>query len=314
MPIAGPLPRSARIVLLALGLLCAFPAWASARPITIILSQDPVPGGEAILRSSTSFTRASGDPTQMGRSLTGVEATLSVTYGVTSNLAVNLALPYLVYNSLRLTTPKGRTTRGTTGVGDITLLARYTFFKEDRPGSTLRNGPLLGLKMPTGSDNGVDRLGRIPRPLQPGSGSWDPSLGWILSWMTLKWEIDAQGGYRFNTTADSFSFGDVAFADVSLQYRLWPRQLDTGVPGFLEGVIESNFVWQDEDHNRGRGDPNSGGISWYVDPGIEYLTDRYELAVAVRLPAVQSLNGRALRSDFQLIAEVRWVSFPGFYW
>jgi hypothetical protein len=65
----------------------------------------------------------------MHRNLTGVESRLSITYGLTPDIAVNLAVPYVAYRSLGSTTKAWTITRSTTGFGDVALLARYTFVK-----------------------------------------------------------------------------------------------------------------------------------------------------------------------------------------
>ncbi len=37
----------------------------------------------------------------------------------------------------------------------------------------------------------------------------------------------------------------------SLQYRLWPRELSGGVPGFLYGVVETNLIYQGKNEING---------------------------------------------------------------
>lgn len=288
-------------------------SFASAGPITFS-SALPVSSGEGILRGQAVVTRASGDSTPMDRSLTAVAAPSVLVYGLTPKLTLFGVVPFFVHKSINLTTPAGSVSRGSNGFGDVVLFGRYTLLQIDEPGSTLRIAPFAGLKVPTGSDTRSDMIGRLPRQLQPGSGSWDPLVGMALTWQTLPWEFDADAGYRFNTRADSFEFGDVAFTDMSFQYRLWPRRLGSGVPGFLYAVLESNLQWQGKNRAHGRVDSNSGGITWFLDPGIQYVTERYVLEAAVRLPAVQSLNGDALGGDFQVVAGMRWNFFTPLSW
>ena len=99
--------------------------------------------------------------------------------------------------------------------------------------------------------------------------------------------------------------GDVARLDLSFQYRLWPRTLGEGVPGFLYGVAESNLIWQDRHEISGASDRNSGGVTWFLAPGIQYITKRFILEAAIQLPAVQDLNGSALENDFIVTAGFR---------
>ena len=123
------------------------------------------------------------------------------------------------------------------------LLARYTAYKRDQVGKTFRVAPFVGIEIPSGKDDEGDELGQLPQPLQLGSGSWDPSIGTIVTWQTLGWQIDTSASYKFNTGANGFEFGDVARVDFSYQRRLRPRELGEGVPNFLYGVLESNLIW-----------------------------------------------------------------------
>lgn len=269
----------------------------------------PISKGEAILRGQVLLARASDDPSALTRSLRSVAASIALGFGTTERLALFAVVPFVAQKSLDQTTPTGRVNRSSSGFADSSLFARYTLLQRDRTGETLRLAPFAGFEAPTGEDEDSDRLGRLPRPLQPGSGSWDFFLGLALSRQTLAWEGDIDAGYRFNTGNDDFKFGDVAFADASFQYRLLPRELGSGVPGFLYGVIETNMEWQEKSRVEGRVDPDSGGFRWYVDPGMQFVTRRYVLEAIVRLPAFEALNGQALGADYEVRVGFRW-NFP----
>lgn len=141
--------------------------------------------------------------------------------------------------------------------------------------------------------------------MQLGSGSWDPFLGVVATWQTLDYQVDAQVAYRANTEANDFEFGDELRLDASLQYRLWPRELGSGVPGFLYGVLEANLIHQDENQLGGADDPNSGGTALLLAPGVQYVTKRWVFEAIVQLPATQDLNGTALEEDFTILAGFR---------
>ena len=147
--------------------------------------------------------------------------------------------------------------------------------------------------------------GRLPANLQLGSGSWDPFGGVVATYQTLEYQVDAQASYKINTEANSFEFGDEARLDASLQYRLWPRELGPGVPGFLYGVLEGNLVYRGKSERGGIDDPNSGGTSLFLAPGLQYVTKRWIVEAIVQLPVVQDLNGDALEDDFTVRAGFR---------
>ena len=283
--------------------LTALPASAQITTNTAL----PVAEGELIVRELAKFLRATGDSSPMDRELSVTEIPTVAVYGATPRLALFGILPYLD-KELDVTTPMGRTTRGDSGIGDFTFLARYTVRQWDSPGETKRLAPFLGLKVPTGEDEETDSLGKLPQPLQLGSGSWDPIVGSVFTWQTLDWQLDTSASYQFRTEANDFEFGDVARLDVSFKHRLWPRDLESvseGVPGFLYGALETNLIWQDRDDVLGSGDPDSGGFTWFVAPGVQYITKRVIFEAAVQLPVVQDLNGDALETDYIVSVGIR---------
>jgi len=134
--------------------------------------------------------------------------------------------------------------------------------------------------------------------VQVGSGSWDPFGGIVLTYQTLDFEVDTAVSYQENTEANNFEFGDVVRFDASLQYRLWPRELKGGVPGFLYGVIESNLIYREKNRIADLDDINSGGTTLFLAPGLQYVTRRWVFETAAQLPVVQNLNGTALENDY----------------
>jgi len=295
------------IVVLASGLIVST-SIAHAGPITFN-SALPVSEGMSIFRSQVKLVRKSGDATSAGWVLNVTAAPVVLAYGATPKLALFGVLPY-VDKRLDMTTGGTRIRRDAQGIGDASFFGRYTVIQVDRPGDTLRIAPFAGLKTPTGSHSEADAFGLVPRILQPGSGSWDPFLGVAVTRQTLDWEFDAAAKYRFNTGASGFTFGDEARADASFQYRVFPRTLESGgVPAFVYAVLESNLIWNGKNRSLGATDPNSGGLTWNLVPGLQYVTDRIVLETAIQIPAVQNLNGTALESDWVWTAGFRWNFF-----
>ncbi len=256
----------------------------------------PVAEGEFVFREQFILDRSGDDPSGADRDRTAWDLVSVLGYGATSDLALFGVVPY-VDRSLDITEGGTRRSRSASGLGDISLFGRYTVFTRDWPGRTLRVAPFAGLELPTSDDDEADSFGRLPPSVQPGSGSWDPFGGVVVSYQTLDFEVDAQASYRANTKANDFEFGDVARLDGALQYRLWPRELGSGVPGFLYGVLEANLIHRDENRAGGTNDPDSGGLSLFILPGLQYVTKRWIVETGVQIPVVQDLNGTALEKD-----------------
>lgn len=293
--------RSLRAVLPVL-LLSVLTAPSLAAPITFNTAL-PVARGEGIFRAQFKYLTAADDGPG-NRDLAVSMVPLVGVYGLTEKWALFGILPFL-NKELDVNTLSGRRTREVSGLGDSTLLVRYTVFQQDRPGQTFRIAPLVGLEMPTGENGEKDSLGRLPPPLQLGSGSWDPLLGVVTTWQTLERQIDAALSYQLNTEANDFEFGDVARLDLSYQHRIWPRELGSGVPGFVYGVLEGNLIWQDQNEVGGQKDPDSGGTTLYLASGIQWVTKRTVLESVLQFPLIQNLHGNALENDYILTLSFR---------
>ena len=281
----------------------------NAGPITFLTAL-PVAQSQAVVRGQYFLIRAGDDPTSAERNLTVNAVPLAVAIGATPRLAIFGIVP-IVNKSIELSTSLGRITRDSTGFGDIVTFARYTVYAVDAADSTFRIAPFGGIKMPTGDSDDADALGLVPRALQPGSGSWDGLGGLAVTFQTKQWEFDADAGYKKNTGADGFRFGDEVFTDASFQYRVWPRLLGAGVPAFLFAVVETNLVSQDRHEIAGVSDPDSGGTRWDVDVGLQYVTTSLIIEGVVQIPVADEPHGAGLRSDFRITAGVRWnVALP----
>jgi len=278
--------------------------FAHAGPITFNSALQVSPG-VFIWREQAVLLRSSDDPSPASRDLRVLSVPSVLAYGATRDLTLFGVVPYLD-KTLDLTTPAGRIRRGDRGIGDSVLLARYTILRRDRVGETLRVAPILGLKFPTGDDDERDGFGRLPQPLQLGSGSWDPIVGTVFTWQTLQWEFDSAFQYTFRTPANNFEFGDVAELDASFQYRIWPFDLRGGVPAFVYAVLESNLFIQGRNEINGSEQRDSGGTSWFLAPGLQFVSEWWVVETAIQLPVVQDLNGQALENDYIFRAGFRF--------
>jgi len=265
-----------------------------AAPITFNTAL-PVAKGAFINREQLIVRRFDEDNTSANRDLE-VNGLVSVLgYGVTPKLALFAAMPY--FNKTLDITPSGqRFSRSSEGFGDIKLFGRYTFLQHDGRSKTFRVAGFAGIKAPTGGDNQRDSLGLLPIPLQSGTGAWDTFGGVVMTYQRLNYQIDAQLSANKKGRAKDFRGGDEVRADLSLQYRLSALNEDTR--RFVYGVLEVNWVNQDNNQISGISDANSGGTTLYLTPGIQYVTTEYILEAAVQLPVVQNLHGSALETDY----------------
>lgn len=293
--------KPARILLSALLLAVHLPPLEAA-PISFNTAL-PVHEGGLLFRGQGVWMRLHDDPSPMGRQMDVAAAPSVLVYGATAKLALMGVFPYM---DKRLAVESTGAVRRTSGLGDIMTVGRYEVFARSSPGRTSRGAVFAGLKWPSGRSAESDSLGVLPPPVQLGSGSYDPVFGTVWTGQWLAFQLDADFSYRRNTQANGVKFGDQLEQNVSLQYRLWPRSLAAErLPSFLYGVLEANTIHQAKNEAGGVTDGDSGGTQLFLTPGLQWVTRRAVFELAAQLPAVQNLNGAALRTDYRLTGGFR---------
>ncbi len=275
----------------------------SAAPITFNTAL-PVAKGQFLLREQLVISQSGNDPSAANRDRREIAAVSALGYGISRHWAAFAVLPYRDI-VLKLDSTGQRSNRQNRGIGDLSLFTRYTAYQRDRQGETLRIAPFLGIKVPTGDNKTGDQYGTLPPPVQTGSGSQDYFGGVVLTWQTLRYQFDGQISYRANNEADGFEAGDILRLDGSYQHRLW-RSNTNGIPDYLYGVIEVNFIHQDKNRISGREDPNSNGERLFLAPGMQYVSKRWIIEASVQLPLRQRLHGTALENDYILRSGFRF--------
>ncbi len=273
--------------------ICVFWAgYAQAAPLTFNTAL-PVSQGEFIFREQFVVIQ-SGNASGLGRDRTETDLVSTLVYGITPDLAIFGTVPY-TNRTLESTTG---TTRKSQGLGDSKFFARYTIYTDDFQGGSFRIAPFAGLKVPTGKDDKRDSLGVLPVSAQAGTGSWDVFGGLVATYGTVDWELDGQIGYQKNSEANNFESGNIARADISFQYRLFPETLSSNTDYFVNGVLEANLIKKDRNKVAGVSDFDSGGTTLFLVPGLQYVSERYIAEISLQIPVAQNLNGTALENDF----------------
>tara|TARA_R110000744_G_scaffold91550_1_gene177529 strand:+ start:50900 stop:51760 length:861 start_codon:yes stop_codon:yes gene_type:complete len=278
-----------RVVLLVLA--CALTAGISTGAFAVPITSNtalPVSEGEIILREQLIFSRASDSLAGISRELTVTSSVSVIGYGLSPRLAVFGVVP-VIDRELRV----GSSSSAASGLADAKAFARYEVFRRDGPGRTLRLASFAGVTIPTG------------RTGETGDGSTDLFGGLVLTSAHTDWSFDGQLGFVLNGEADGFARGDSVSLDASVQYRISPRRIDVGTRGFLYGVLEANLTHADGNRTVNIVDPNSGGTTLWITPGVQYAARRWIAEAAVRIPAATHLNGTALEPDYALITSLR---------
>jgi hypothetical protein len=174
-------------------------------------------------------------------------------------------------------TPTGLDTAGAgsaRGLGDVTLLARYTLLSADGRTTSTRLAGQLGVKFATGgTDARTDGGGEyLDSHLQPGTGSTDLLFGLSASHAAGRLSFAANllgtlcGEGEFGDT--KHRFGNALNYDVSAKWRVHPSGAAPRDPQFF-AVLGVAGEARGKEKTAGATDENSGGNTVYLVPGLQ---------------------------------------------
>jgi hypothetical protein len=199
------------------------------------------------------------------------------------------------------------------GIGDVALLARYTFVALDRPGSTTRIAAQLGVKFPTGSTDAKTDDGEeyLDSHLQPGTGSTDFMLGLSLSHALQRLSFAANllgtlpGEGEFGDT--SHQFGNALNYDVSAKYRVYPGVAAPRAPQFF-AVLGVGGEWRGKETIAGATEENSGGNTVYLVPGLQLtLAPHWVFDLTYQAAVYHDLGGTQLGETSKTVGGVTYL-------
>ena len=253
---------------------------------------------------------------------------ISYAYGVTNDFTVAVALPYVRRTGIREATEQDsdefevENFGPADGIGDLTLFGQYRFFNQNHT----ELAALFGLTMPTGRTNAHTAQGELfDAEFQPGTGAWEPLMGLAWTHHEGKLSFDANVLYTLSTEGiESTTLGDRFQYNFAVSYRLTslgsgehpmfhgaePHEHESSGPS-LDLVLELNGEWHAEQVTNGISDPNSGGNTIFLSPGLRLSQDKWSSFVSVGIPVVDDLNGIQSEPDLRIIAGATLLFEPG---
>jgi hypothetical protein len=232
--------------------------------------------------------------------------TLSFSYGITDDWQVGVQAGYYVGQHFVSADPGegGEIEVGTAnprGLTDTWFTTKYRVLK----GAPGHLSFIAGVKAPTGENDHRLTTGETLEPSsQPGTGAVDFQFGAAYSrYLTTNVTIDTSAVYTLRTRHEGFKVGDRADMGVALAYRLTD---DIKEMPNLSVFIEALGVYIGKDSDEiGGANPNSGGWTMYVSPGVRCrFTPRLSAMLAVLVPTLQELNGSQVKQDYRISAGV----------
>ncbi len=264
--------------------------------------------GQALISRFTYFEASNvydgndreGDP--LDRKLRVYVTNVRGVFGINEDVTLSIDVPYVVKELKTRTQGGRRITLNSEGLGDVSTIAKWRFFKDPGLGETTEAAAFFGFKLPTGRDDVRDEGQRLPQPLQPGTGSLDAILGTAFTrlWNGGRWLVNADLFYKANSEANDYRFGNTLRFDVGGQFRVYPRRYERYDQLTLNAILEMNGRYVAKDTLDGERIGTTGGLKLFISPGIQAIvTDSLLFELGVQVPVYRDLNGPQLAEDFR---------------
>ena len=201
---------------------------------------------------------------------------------------------------------------GAEGLGDVSLVGRYTVYTRHTLDTTTLVAAVFGIKLPTGSTHQHNNQGEyLDSHLQLGTGSTDALLGLSVSHAAGRFTVS--GNMLASFTGDgetgdmSHQFGDSVNYDVTAKYRISPRTMGRS-PNAWFLSLGVNGEARDHEHLAGERLADSGGTTIYVSPGVQFVAGSSWVVEATYQRAVyHDLNETQLGEDYRIFGNVTYL-------
>lgn len=230
---------------------------------------------------------------------------LSLSYGITDNLTLNMQLPYVSRKNIRAGEDNGGTFEvhphgDVEGIGDMSAILQYKVYDD-----VVKIALLAGVKAPTGKDDLEDNGEVLEADLQPGSGSWDLFAGAAITKDFESFSLHSDMLYKYNNTGvDGSQLGDVLTYNAAVSYKLFEDKHDHKLHKLHEleeekefgysvsTFLELNGEYAQKDRFHGDKADNTGHNVIFATTGLQVVSHAgYSLFFSVSKPIYQDFNG-----------------------
>ena len=237
-------------------------------------------------------------------------------YGVTDRITAMVMLPRKELTMRHVTMAGMNFSTESSGLGDLSVAGVYSLFSRPRHQMDLT----VGLYFPTGATDQTDAtpMGpdqKLPYPMQLGSGTYDPLVGFTYTGTTDLWSGGAHLShlFRLGENDEGYTLGERTLFDAWI-VRQWKSRYSASVR--IHGETWGNIDGADPELNPAmvptadparragtRLDFKLGG-NLYIYDGLLSGT---RVNVELGFPFYQSLDGPQLETDYTIAAAIQWI-------
>jgi len=268
-------------------------------------------------------------PTEMDMNMLNVSAA----YSFSDDFVAGIMLMYrdnsmdMTFNNMMLNdTGQHGFTMESDGIGDTMLMAKYRLFTDDPLIPKSQGSLFMGLSLPTGSideknSNHPDAMRSdelLPYGMQLGSGTVDPSVGFLYSGSQSPywWGANAVYTARLYDNERDYRLGDKFNLDLYSMYQLnynlvAELQINSSYQDEINGEMDQSKTGESGHAAMGNGNSpfttplwnpdNYGGTKVGTTIGLQWQPVPLQIFnLQVGLPLYQKLNGIQLEDDWQV--------------
>jgi hypothetical protein len=205
-------------------------------------------------------------------------------YGVTADFTIGLVVPHFI--------KKEAGNSSSSGLGDLSLKAKYRFIRIDEPGATTGVALNIASKFPSGDETKEPALG---------SGSADFLAGLAVSREGLRHYFFSDITYLLKTEANSVRKGNVFFFDIA--YGIRPLRTEYLKPDLVL-IVEFNYEKEESTKTNRVKDIDTGGETFFVSPGFLLSYRNVMLKGGVQIPVYRNMNGAQDGVDYRALVSI----------
>lgn len=207
-----------------------------------------------------------------------------LSYGVTPDFTIGLVVPRFI--------EKKEGNSSSSGLGDLSLRAKYRFIRIDEAGATTGVALNLAGTLPSGDETKTPALG---------SGSAAFLVGLAVSREGLRHYFFSDITYLMKTEANSARLGNILFLDIAYGIRPWRTEY---LRPDLVLVVEFNYEREESTRMNKVKDVDTGGETLFVSPGFLLSYRNAMLKGGVQIPVYRDLNGIQEEVDFTALVSI----------
>jgi len=197
-------------------------------------------------------------------------------------------------------------------LGNMTVWAKYRFFRSVKTYGDRQASARFGLELPTGKKDAptlaqVNAPAFVRQQLTPISGGFSPHFDVSFSQAGGRFIFGGNAEGILRGERDGFRMGHEVRVSTDLEYVLLPRKYD--VPGGeLFVILETTFVHRRRGHLNGGSVAGSNSTEYFLAPGLQYAAaPQFVVEGSYQFPVIRNTGRMVLRTDRNVLFGVRYL-------